>query len=210
MAHTGTGYVKVLGADLAGGSSGFPNATYLTEDDETADLPNSLRLIAGSNVIFDTDTGGNTLEIHATGGVGGSGVDAYQVSDVQSTTNASLTTTDLSVGLTVGVWFVEATIISTSHATPDFQHRYDFSGTATAALIATINAGSGTPVQQEPVINTTGLAFNTTSLNATVVHGTLNVSVGGTFRYQFSQVTNTPGTPITVRAGSYLRCTPAA
>ena len=41
------------------------DANYLTHQDESADLPNSLRLLPGTNVTFDTDTG-NTLTINAT------------------------------------------------------------------------------------------------------------------------------------------------
>ncbi len=41
------------------------DATYITVDDETAQLPNSLRLIEGAGIQFATDTGGNTLEISA-------------------------------------------------------------------------------------------------------------------------------------------------
>lgn len=46
--------------------------TYITEDDETALLVNSRRLVAGTNVTFDVATPG-ILEINASGG-GGSGI----------------------------------------------------------------------------------------------------------------------------------------
>ena len=49
-------------SEVGGGNA---DATYLTEQDETASLPNSLRLVPGSNVSFDIDTSGNTLEISA-------------------------------------------------------------------------------------------------------------------------------------------------
>lgn len=49
---------------------GFPDATYITETDERADLPNSLRLLAGTNVTFDTTTDGE-LEISSSGSGGG-------------------------------------------------------------------------------------------------------------------------------------------
>lgn len=65
---------KVLGAGggwvTQTGGGADPNLTYLTEADETADLPNSLRLVAGTNVTFDTSTP-NELEISASGGGGG-------------------------------------------------------------------------------------------------------------------------------------------
>jgi hypothetical protein len=44
-------------------------ATYLTEQDETGQLPNSLQLLAGLNLSFDT-TIPNKLTINATGGAG--------------------------------------------------------------------------------------------------------------------------------------------
>lgn len=52
------------GTPLAGG---FPNATYLTDADETADLPNSRRLLAGTNVSFDDSVPGERT-INASGG----------------------------------------------------------------------------------------------------------------------------------------------
>lgn len=48
------------------------DATLLTETDETAIFPNSRRLVAGTNITFDTATPG-VLEISASGG-GGSGI----------------------------------------------------------------------------------------------------------------------------------------
>lgn len=50
-------------------SSGFPDATYITETDERADLPNSLRLLAGTGITFDITTAGE-FEISASGGGG--------------------------------------------------------------------------------------------------------------------------------------------
>lgn len=47
------------------------DATYLTENDETADLPNSRRLLPGTNVTFD-DTVPGERTVNATGGGGGS------------------------------------------------------------------------------------------------------------------------------------------
>ena len=41
-----------------GVATGFPNATYLTENDETADLPNSRQLLAGTNITFDDTVAG--------------------------------------------------------------------------------------------------------------------------------------------------------
>ena len=51
------------------------DATFVTVDDETANLPNSRRLVAGSNITFDTSTPGQ-LTIHATGSGGGGAVNA--------------------------------------------------------------------------------------------------------------------------------------
>src|SRR5690606_1513655 len=51
------------------------DATFATVDDETANLPNSRRLVAGSNITFDTSTPGQ-LTIHATGSGGGGAVNA--------------------------------------------------------------------------------------------------------------------------------------
>lgn len=53
------------------GAGGAPTgATYITESDETTDLPNSFKLVAGANISFDTMTP-NELEISATGGSSG-------------------------------------------------------------------------------------------------------------------------------------------
>lgn len=46
--------------------------TYITGNDETADAPNSLQILAGTNITFDTSTP-NQLTVNATGGGGGSG-----------------------------------------------------------------------------------------------------------------------------------------
>jgi hypothetical protein len=63
----GTG-LSMSGTTLSA-TSGFPDATYLTEDDETGDLPNSRRLLAGTNITFDDATPGERT-ISATGGSG--------------------------------------------------------------------------------------------------------------------------------------------
>src|SRR5690606_14592342 len=46
------------------------SATFITADDETATLANSLKLVAGSNITFDDSTPGE-LKISASGGGGG-------------------------------------------------------------------------------------------------------------------------------------------
>lgn len=51
------------------------SATFITADDETATLANSLKLVAGSNVTFDTSTPGE-LKISASGGGGGGTVES--------------------------------------------------------------------------------------------------------------------------------------
>ena len=48
------------------GTGGSSSATFITENDETATLPNSLRLVAGTNITFVI--GGSTLTISSTGG----------------------------------------------------------------------------------------------------------------------------------------------
>jgi hypothetical protein len=58
---------RALPQPETGGGGGFPNAEYVTVVDETADLPNSRQLIAGTNITFDTTTPGQ-LEINASGG----------------------------------------------------------------------------------------------------------------------------------------------
>jgi Putative phage tail protein/Protein of unknown function (DUF2793) len=64
VVYTPEGYRKVLGTGVSGGGGGGAdsNATYLTLEDESASLPNSLRLIEGDGIVFDVDTG-NTLSI---------------------------------------------------------------------------------------------------------------------------------------------------
>lgn len=59
--------------NAAGSSGGAPDTlTYLTEDNETADLPNSRRLLAGTDIAFD-DTVAGERTINASGGGGGGG-----------------------------------------------------------------------------------------------------------------------------------------
>lgn len=59
--------------DLPGGGGGAdPALTYATISDETADLPNSRRLVAGSNVTLSSAVTGQ-LVISASGGGGGGG-----------------------------------------------------------------------------------------------------------------------------------------
>jgi hypothetical protein len=59
--------LTMTGTTLDATGGGFPDATYLTEDDETGDLPNSRRLLAGTNITFDDATPGERT-ISATGG----------------------------------------------------------------------------------------------------------------------------------------------
>jgi hypothetical protein len=55
----------------AGGGGGAPDtSTYLTDADETGDLPNSRRLLAGTGITFDDATPGERT-IEASGGGGG-------------------------------------------------------------------------------------------------------------------------------------------
>ncbi len=63
--------LTMTGTTLSSSGSGNTTATYLTEDDETGDLPNSRQLLAGTNVTFDTSTPGE-LTISTTGGGTGS------------------------------------------------------------------------------------------------------------------------------------------
>ncbi len=53
-----------------GGGGAPSDLTYLTDADETADLPNSRALLAGTNVTFDDTTPGERT-INASGGGGG-------------------------------------------------------------------------------------------------------------------------------------------
>jgi hypothetical protein len=52
---------------ITGGSSAPSNEDFLTSSDETATLPNSRQLLAGTNVTFDTSTPGE-LTVSAAGG----------------------------------------------------------------------------------------------------------------------------------------------
>lgn len=56
------------------------DATYLTEDDETDRLPNSRRLIAGSNITFDDSVAGQRT-ISSSGGGGGGDISAEILAD---------------------------------------------------------------------------------------------------------------------------------
>ena len=67
--------VQVIGGVPAPFDLGFGAATFITADDETATLANSLKLVAGSNVTFDTSTPGE-LKISASGGGGGGTVES--------------------------------------------------------------------------------------------------------------------------------------
>ena len=51
---------------IPSGDFATKEATYLTKDDETTDLPNSVQILAGSNISFDTSVA-NALTINATG-----------------------------------------------------------------------------------------------------------------------------------------------
>jgi len=66
------GWAVVLSG--GGGGGGDTDATYLTVSDETASLPNSRRVVAGSNVSLNTSTPGEIV-ISAGGGGGGGGID---------------------------------------------------------------------------------------------------------------------------------------
>lgn len=45
------------------GGGGFPNATYWTVEDESADLPNSREIVEGTGIDFTDAGGGNTLTV---------------------------------------------------------------------------------------------------------------------------------------------------
>jgi hypothetical protein len=61
---TSTGNAPPAWDDPSGADASL---TYITEADETADLPNSLQLVAGTNITLDTTTP-NQIEISASGG----------------------------------------------------------------------------------------------------------------------------------------------
>lgn len=81
-ATAGAGVIEeiTLGTNLAlagstlnaSGGGADPNLTYLTEADESGDLPNSRALLAGTNITFD-DSVPNERTINAAGGGGGAG-----------------------------------------------------------------------------------------------------------------------------------------
>jgi hypothetical protein len=59
--------VSGITGGITGGSSAPANEDFLTSSDETATLPNSRQLLAGTNVTFDTATPGE-LTVNAAGG----------------------------------------------------------------------------------------------------------------------------------------------
>jgi hypothetical protein len=65
--------ITTIQASISGGSgggsggTGNTTASYITENDETADLPNSRQLVAGTNITITPV--GITLEVSAAGGV---------------------------------------------------------------------------------------------------------------------------------------------
>ena len=209
--YTEGGYRKILMADAGTGGGGFP--TTDTSDigialDELTDVVISTP--AEDDVLMYTGTGGwQNMPLSSVPGSGGTVVQAFQANQSSSATNAALTTSELSVVLATGRWWIEMVIFTTSNATADFQDRYNFSGTAnTSQTIArVISAGAANPVMNDTAINSTALAFNTTTNNRTMVMGTLDVSASGTFSYQFSQQTLSAPNPVFVQIGSYLRAT---
>lgn len=85
-----------------GGGGGAPsNATYITEADETADLPNSFRLAAGTNITLTP--AGNVLTIAASGGGGAvTSVTGDEGIQVNPTTGAAVVRAVPSVFLLMG------------------------------------------------------------------------------------------------------------
>lgn len=81
------------GEDVISGGDGTYNPapwpsrglSFVTVEDESAGLPNSARLVAGTNVTLDVDTS-NTVTIHATGGGGSStgGAHVYRAATPQA------------------------------------------------------------------------------------------------------------------------------
>lgn|SRR5215471_1387349 len=59
--------IAVFGTNTAGigGGGGLTDATFITKDDETATYPNSLRLVAGTNITLTVS--GSTITIDGTG-----------------------------------------------------------------------------------------------------------------------------------------------
>lgn len=72
----GSGLSMSAGGELDAVGGGNTTATYLTEDDETADLPNSRQLLAGTNISIDVSTPGE-MTISASGGSGLTVDDGY-------------------------------------------------------------------------------------------------------------------------------------
>lgn len=115
-----TYHAGIVTIDSTGG--GYPTGTYITKDDETSALPNSLRLHAGSGVSFDIS--GNVLTINATA-AGGSG---------------SGTVTSVSVG-NLAPLFVSNTVNPTTNVVTSFTLSTTASGNFFAGPASGADAG---------------------------------------------------------------------
>ena len=210
--YTPDGYRKVLlgdavvagGGDTGGG--GNTTATYLTEQDETTDLPNSLRLVPGSNITFDTDTSGNTLEISAAFAGIGAMQTAVQAADMVITSNTTPTDTDLVIPLTAGTYAIDAATFMTAHSTPDMAVRIFYSGTVTV-LRSEINlhqAGGSTATMNYTTVHPHEVGMLAIASYAGVWDATIVVTDSGNLSVQARQI-NSSVTGVTFHSGSRLR-----
>ena len=198
-------------SDTSGpGGGGFPNATYLTEQDETADLPNSLRLVEGSNITFDTDTSGNTLAINAPIGTDGNWLTVYQVADLvitNGTTGSTYVDTDLKIdGLVAGTYAFKCVYQNTSSTSPDQKIQIAFTGTATnVGFIGTSynSSLSGTPTTTVIAGFAPLFSHLLSVYNVTTVDGTFTVTGTGNISIQTGQITPSANA-VTFHKGSWM------
>lgn len=138
---------------------------------------------------------------------GSAGTMDFQATDLVITTNNAFQDTDISVSLTAGSYAIEAYYTTSSHATPDMESRFTYTGTVTdVAMIRHAARGSTTSVIEYEALPA-DYVMDATDHYSVYMHGQITVSDSGNFKIQVRQITSS-ATSVTFRKASWMRITP--
>ncbi len=216
--HTGTGSATVGQTSRmlfrANGEIRLGTDTWFTFDEHSSapatPAAGKVALYAKADGLLYSkdDAGVETLVSGGAGGGGGGGGSsdqfAYQTADDFIASSTTLQDSDLSLPLAVGTYKVDILVKVLSHSSPDLKIRLDFSGTATSVITShTWTSASSSVGGFEWALNTTATAFTHAGDGYVRWSGTINVTVAGTLKLQYGQVTSTANN-VGVYAGSCM------
>lgn len=151
-----------------------------------------------------TDVGG-VATVTISGGGGGNVQTSVQASDISNNTT-TYADTSLTASLDAGsVYAIEYFILFATNTTPDLDGQMNYTGTGNyASQVMTTTAAAGAAAAALPVIV---LAPTNTQTSPIFSAGMVITTTSGTLTFRFKQRTSTPGTPVSILAGSWMRVT---